>query len=689
MMRRYVNGRVADGLATRLAGLALTGLVLTGCDPQAMDVMGKLRDAGRGTALATAGTGDAQPGSAVVQPLKQTGASAAEAASPAAATRIMLQRDSLQLLLIKGQDNSYRVLLPPLTALGTQAAEGEALLVAKVQSLASTAGTQAEYNKAKRFFTIKATPEQVDGLTGLLETLRKTLAFARYSLELWSGSVADAATKGTALAVDAPKGEALTARVMDAAAMSQPRLEASGAKRLQADSHLVLLDQPVQVSYTAPVDYIASSSTASGAVNMTVERFPTLLGIQAQTRRMDKGTETTLNLMGKGIARFQEETSNGMTLKVPMPKTFSARVPFMPTAGKAVVVGGLRGLGKPCAQQTAGSPYCPYELSGGIQPQDQSLTLVVRPAIYLAEAAPRPRPAAVAATDGSLQLIAAGEAPVGKTGKSTTSPQSMQEPQPTLPQAQSENDPLMPVITPAPVKPVTVAKSSAAVPEKTVAAALPQPETDATLPTKNTPSLALPKGFAPKAAIAPIAVIRGTPEVDSKKTSTAPVASRETPKSNLFGLMSDKPKGKLVERPMPAMPEGPVVPVSGMAAKPLPKDPTQVDWAAWDAELEASVGDGGAPPPMMEVPMDAAVSPSVVPPAEAKTMQRASGVHVFRGAPGVKISPEAMKRLMELDARQSQAANRPKDNSLLGQLRDKAHLQGVMMVYDKDKKKQP
>lgn len=660
--------------------------------------MGKLRDAGQGTALATAGTGDAQPGSAVVQPLKQTGASAAEAASPAAATRIMLQRDSLQLLPIKGQDNSYRVLLPPLTALGTQAAEGEALLVAKVQALASTAGTQAEYNKAKRFFTIKATPEQVGGLTGLLETLRKTLAFARYSLELWSGSVADAATKGTALAVDAPKGEALTARVMDAAAMSQPRLEASGAKRLQADSHLALLDQPVQVSYAAPVDYIASSSTASGAVNMTVERFPTLLGIQAQTRRMDKGTETTLNLMGKGIARFQEETSNGMTLKVPMPKTFSARVPFMPTTGKAVVVGGLRGLGQPCAQQTSGSPYCPYELSGGMQPQDQSLTLVVRPAIYLAEAAPapaapKPQPAAVAAADGSLQLIAAGEAPVGKTGKSTTSPQSMQEPQPTLPQAQPGNDPLMPVITPAPVKPVTVAKSSAAVPEKTVAAALPQPETEATLPTKNSPSLALPKGFAPKAAIAPIAVIRGTPEVDSKKTSTAPAASRETPKSNLFGLMSDKPKGKLVERPMLPMPEGPVVPVSGMAAKPLPKDPTQVDWAAWDAELEASVGDGGAPPPMMEAPIDApmdmVVSPGGAPSADAKTMQRASGVHVFRGAPGVKISPEAMKRLMELDARQSQAANRPKDNSLLGQLRDKAHLQGVMMVYDKDKKKQP
>jgi len=225
---------------------------------------------------------------------------------------------------------------------------------------------------------------------------------------------------------------------------------------------------------------------------------------------------------------------------------------------------------------------------------------------------------------------------------------------------------------------VAIAKSAGDLPQSpkpTVSSpAFPKPAVQATEPPAEAP-----KGFRAKPMLAPVAVIRGTPE-GADKAPAAAATGAQAAKQSILDLMTTAPKGKLVERPVPRL-DG------GMAAAPLPKDPAQVDWAAWDAELEASVGGGTMDPALAAMPAVPAVPASVAPPAGATIIQKPSGVHVFRGAPGVKISPEAMKRLMELDARQARTGGKPsRDTTLLGQLRDKAHLQGVMMEYEKEKK---
>jgi hypothetical protein len=726
-------------------------------------------------------------------------------------TRILLRPDDLTLRAVGDTGNSasgatFKIALPRLTALGDKTAEGDALLTGKVQALLTSAGIDGRLNSTTRTFTLTASPEQQAALTQTLDNLRGQLAFARYGFELWGGTLPGASDATGKLAVaGGQEAKTLQARTVDAASLSVPRLTASGTPRLETADQLVLLGQQAQFAYSAPVDYVATSSAGmgtAGSVNMTVERFPTLLTAQLETRRLAKGgAETTLNLVGKGLARFQDEVSGGLTVKIPLPRTVTARIPFMPVAGKAVVVGGLKGFGRPCPPQAG--QYCPYELSGQGLPQEQLLTLIVRPVVYLAEALPAApvkalvkAPATPATTP--VRMVAEGKAvlsgPEGDLAASTStatstssastvvnavdaknpaepvedliaaaavttaaaratpsqttlihtpavqasaataaktspapakqsgsfSPSGPPSASPSASVRRARAEPPMPTITPSPVKPVQVGGSVAALPEIPLTNSVyQQRRRQAALPKTATPKTALAgAGAAAPAlkpgAMAPVAVLRGRPETSatpslkpaqaSGATATPQHAAegklalvqpqgagtlQEDPSpQTILDLLSNAPKGKLVERPGSDMPPAaPAVMANAAAQAPLPKDPAKVDWNAWDAELEASVAQGGGGAAFADMPVDSVLPTTVPPPAGAKVMQKPSGVQVFRGAPGVKISPAAMKRLMELDARQERAKTTApaasKDGSLLGQLRDKAHMQGVMMVYDK------
>ncbi len=725
MMRVRLNTfarsrRLRPATALALAGMALTGCVQTGAG------LGTARQDTNGIRSIFAlfdenkePPSDVVPAKAEMPALVPPGvtlASAASATAPAVTTRILVQQDDLRLRPVDAGGNSYQLPLPRLTALGDKADEGETVLVRKVQEILNAAGSNGQFNTATRAFAVTATPEQARALAAPLDALRQNLGFARYTFEVWTGSLPTGIGNGTALPVDGPKGSGVSASTVAAAAVSQPRLEGSGGRRLQQDVQLVLIGAPpMQFSYTASVDYIAASSSLAGSMNMTVERFPTRLSTQMQTRRLANGTETTLTLIGKGLETFREENTAGMNLKVPLPKTFSIRIPFMPVADKVVLVSGLKGFGQPC---TKTGQYCPYELSGDGKPQEQGLTLIARSVVYVAEVVPAPvlvaptlppaaGPAAVTVAEGKASLkdskVPASDA-VPQAAAAKLLPPAGVKPQQNIKQstlAVAETpktvrpvwnqkaagvaapgavkmDSPLPEITPAPVKPVAIAKSAEDLPESpkpTVSSpAFPKPAVQATEPPAEAP-----KGFRAKPILAPVAVIRGTPEGADKAPAAAETGAQAA-KQSLLDLMTSTPKGKLVERPVPRL--------DGVAAAPLPKDPAQVDWAAWDAELEASVGGGTMDPALAAIPAVPAVPASVTPPAGATIIQKPSGVHVFRGAPGVKISPEAMKRLMELDARQARTGGKPsRDTTLLGQLRDKAHLQGVMMEYEQEQEK--
>ncbi len=715
MMSIRLNPEASRNVAGSVAGLALAGIVLAGCVPNTMGLASRenntgavqsalklFDDAPKASGLVLAKAEQAEK--PLLQPAQKTGI--------APATRIVLQADDLRLRTVKGRENSYQLALPRLTALGDSAGDAEKLLVSRVQEVLRTAGQEGAYNQTQRLLTLTLTSEAAQALAAPLEALRQEVAFARYTVEVWAGLAPQAVGKGAELPVADLKGGQVTAQAVAVGAVSEPRLAAAGGRKLQQETRLVLIDNlPVQFSYAAPVDYVATSSSLAGSMNMTVERFPTRLSAQLQTRRRGAGAEATLTLVGKALERFREEKTAGMTLKMPLPKTISARVPFMPTADKAVVVAGLRGFGRPCLQD---KQYCPYELVGNGQPQEQEVTVIARTVVYMAEALAEPvaQPPVQMLAEGKAVLgavkapavgAAAPKAPLAAMQPTTQKPglaeivQPVWNQKPAVPAAvaaesavakpvmaisrAAKTDSPLPDITPAPVKPVAIAKNAEGLPPVPQTAAM---QADAAGKRAEGKPIAAPEGFKAKPMLAPIAVMRGAPAMQGKQAlGKAEPAQEAMPQQALLDLMANTPRGKLVERPVSSARRK----ASPIASDPLPKDPAQVDWAAWDAELEASVGDTAVDPMQAAAPVAAAAAPAAALPKGATVIQKPSGVHVFRGAPGVKISPEAMKRLMALDARQAEAeANKSKDTTLLGQLRDKAHLQGVMMVYDKEKK---